>query len=64
MGEMYWIHPIHAGILPVFLKKPENKVNGMMTIGMAEATDFSSVITLPNNSPKEFPQRPTKKAIK
>jgi hypothetical protein len=59
-GDMYYIHPIQAGRLALFLKKPENKITGNKIIGIKLLTDFASAMTLPINKPKDPPAIPDK----
>ncbi len=60
-GETYSIQPIQTGKLALFLKKPENKIIGNMTIGMTLLTDLPSKMTLPMNKPNDPPANPDKK---
>ncbi len=61
IGDIYCIHPIHMGISELFLKNPENNINGKSIIGTTAATDFASRIALPINSPSEAPAKDNKK---
>jgi len=61
LGEIYSIHPSHTGSVYLFLKNPENRKNGIMTIGTIAETDFASNTTLPMNSPKDEPLKPIRK---
>jgi hypothetical protein len=63
-GDMYCHHPIQDGRSYLFLKKPENRIKGISTNGTAPDTDLASVITLPNNNPRELPANETKNVMK
>jgi hypothetical protein len=39
----------------VFLKNPENKKRGSMTIGITALTDLLSVTIVPNMRPRDIP---------
>lgn len=55
-GVRYYIHPIHTGKLLLFLKNPENKMNGIMKIGPI-AEMFLASAMLPMSNPTELPAK-------
>jgi len=63
-GDIYWIHPTQAGILPKFLNCPEKRKKGIRKMEVAAATALASLMTLPRRSPRELPQRVMRKEMK
>lgn len=63
-GDIYSNQPIQLGRSFLFLKNPENIINGKITKGIKAEADFASNITLPINKPNEAPQNDIKKNTK
>lgn len=63
-GDMYSNHPSQTGRSALFLKKPENKKKGSITMGVMALTDLASRTTLPKKRPSEDPLKLIKMQIK